>query len=233
MRKKIAEHMVLSAHTSPHVLLGVRSEFPPRRRAPRARKRRSTRRPAPSSRSPRSSPRRRSTRCGVPDRQRLASTATTSSTRRTSTSASRSRSTTGLIVPVIRNADEKNLLGLSRAINDLADAGARQEAEARGSAGRHVHDHQPGRVRRAVRHADHQPAAGRDPRASARSRSARSSSTMRSPSGRCATSRSATTTAWSTAPTRAGSSASQGPHRELRRRLGLSRVGDPCAASAT
>jgi 2-oxoglutarate dehydrogenase E2 component (dihydrolipoamide succinyltransferase) len=26
----------------------------------------------------------------------------------------------GLIVPVIRNADEKNLLGLSRAINDLA-----------------------------------------------------------------------------------------------------------------
>src|SRR6185436_10373253 len=27
----------------------------------------------------------------------------------------------GLIVPVIRNADEKNLLGLSRAINDLAD----------------------------------------------------------------------------------------------------------------
>ena len=27
MRKKIAEHMVLSAHTSPHVLLGVRSEL--------------------------------------------------------------------------------------------------------------------------------------------------------------------------------------------------------------
>ena len=49
------------------------------------------------------------------------STATTSSTRRTSTSASRSRSTTGLIVPVIKNADEKNLLGLSRAIADLAE----------------------------------------------------------------------------------------------------------------
>jgi 2-oxoglutarate dehydrogenase E2 component (dihydrolipoamide succinyltransferase) len=27
----------------------------------------------------------------------------------------------GLIVPVIRNADEKNLLGLARAVNDLAD----------------------------------------------------------------------------------------------------------------
>ena len=32
----------------------------------------------------------------------------------------------GLIVPVIRNADEKNLLGLSRAINDLAAARARR-----------------------------------------------------------------------------------------------------------
>jgi pyruvate/2-oxoglutarate dehydrogenase complex dihydrolipoamide acyltransferase (E2) component len=28
---------------------------------------------------------------------------------------------TGLIVPVIRNADEKNMLGLSRAIADVAD----------------------------------------------------------------------------------------------------------------
>ena len=41
----------------------------------------------------------------------------------------------GLIVPVIRNADEKNLLGLSRAINDLADARPLEEAEARGGAG--------------------------------------------------------------------------------------------------
>ena len=70
----------------------------------------------------------------------------------------------GLIVPVIKNADEKNLLGLSRAIADLADARARQAAEAGRGAGRHVHDHEPRRVRRAVRHADHQPAAGGDPR---------------------------------------------------------------------
>ena len=34
----------------------------------------------------------------------------------------------GLIVPVIRNADEKNIVGLARAVNDLTDAGARQQA---------------------------------------------------------------------------------------------------------
>ena len=70
----------------------------------------------------------------------------------------------GLIVPVVKNADEKSLLGLSRAIADLADARAGQAAQARGRAGRHVHHHQPRHLRRAVRHADHQPAAGRDPR---------------------------------------------------------------------
>ena len=41
---------------------------------------------------------------------------------------------------------------------------AREEAEARRSAGRNLHDHQPRHLRRAVRAADHQPAAGRDPR---------------------------------------------------------------------
>ena len=55
----------------------------------------------------------------------------------------------GLIVPVIKNADEKNLLGLSRAIEDLADARAIQEAEPGRSAGRDVHDHEPGHLRRA------------------------------------------------------------------------------------
>jgi 2-oxoglutarate dehydrogenase E2 component (dihydrolipoamide succinyltransferase) len=33
----------------------------------------------------------------------------------------------GLIVPVVKNADEKNLLGLSRAINDLADRARRKQ----------------------------------------------------------------------------------------------------------
>jgi 2-oxoglutarate dehydrogenase E2 component (dihydrolipoamide succinyltransferase) len=44
---------------------------------------------------------------------------------------------------------------------------ARQAAEAGGSRRRHLHDHQPGRLRRALRHADHQPAAGRESSASA------------------------------------------------------------------
>ena len=37
----------------------------------------------------------------------------------------------GLIVPVIRNADEKNVLGLQRAIVDLADARPLAPAQAR------------------------------------------------------------------------------------------------------
>ena len=70
----------------------------------------------------------------------------------------------GLIVPVIRNADEKNLLGLSRAINDLGGSRAREEAESGRGAARHVHHHQPGDLRRALRSAADQPAAGGDPR---------------------------------------------------------------------
>ena len=70
----------------------------------------------------------------------------------------------GLIVPVIKNADEKNLLGLSRAVVDLAARARAKQLKPDEVSRRHVHDHQPGRVRRAVRHADHQPAAGRDPR---------------------------------------------------------------------
>jgi 2-oxoglutarate dehydrogenase E2 component (dihydrolipoamide succinyltransferase) len=34
---------------------------------------------------------------------------------------------TGLIVPVIKNADEKNFLGLQRAVNDLADRARRKQ----------------------------------------------------------------------------------------------------------
>ena len=70
----------------------------------------------------------------------------------------------GLIVPVIKNADEKNMLGLEPRHRRRGRPGARQAAQARGGARRHVHDHQPWPVRRAVRHADHQPAAGGDSR---------------------------------------------------------------------
>ena len=70
----------------------------------------------------------------------------------------------GLIVPVIRNADEKNLLGLEPRDRRPRERARSEEAEARRSAGRHVHDHEPRHLRRALRDADDQPAAGRDPR---------------------------------------------------------------------
>ena len=50
---------------------------------------------------------------------------------------------------------------------------AQQEARSARSAGRHVHDHEPRRVRLADRHADHQPAAGRHPLHRRASRSGR------------------------------------------------------------
>ncbi len=49
----------------------------------------------------------------------------------------------GLIVPVIKNADEKSLVGLARVGQRPGRAGAHQEAQARGRAVRHLHDHQP------------------------------------------------------------------------------------------
>ena len=81
----------------------------------------------------------------------------------------------GLIVPVIRNADEKNLVGLSRAIDDLATRARAEETESRRSPGGHVHHHQSRDLRRRLRAAAHQPAAGRDPRRRRRSRSGPSS----------------------------------------------------------
>ena len=120
MRKKIAEHMVLSAHTSPHVLFGVRGEL-----------------------------RAASARCGRSKKAEYeaagAKLTFTAFIAKAAIDALRQfpivnasvdgdnivyrkdinlgiavALDNGLIVPVIRNADEKNLLGLSRAINDLA-----------------------------------------------------------------------------------------------------------------
>ena len=53
----------------------------------------------------------------------------------------------GLIVPVIKNADQLDLVGLAKTANDLADRARAEEAQARGDAGRHLHHHQPGRLR--------------------------------------------------------------------------------------
>ena len=70
----------------------------------------------------------------------------------------------GLIVPVIKNAEGLNLLGMARAIADIAARARDEEAAARRRPGRHVHDHEPRRLRHVPRHAGDQPAAGRDPR---------------------------------------------------------------------
>ena len=70
----------------------------------------------------------------------------------------------GLIVPVIRNVRDLNLLGVARAIAEPRREGPHEEAHARRRSGRDVHDHEPGRLRNLPRDADHQPAAGRDPR---------------------------------------------------------------------
>ena len=63
------------------------------------------------------------------------STATTSSTTRTINLGIAVALDWGLIVPVIKNADEMNLLGLSRAVADLANRARAQAAEAGRSAG--------------------------------------------------------------------------------------------------
>ena len=79
----------------------------------------------------------------------------------------------GLIVPVVRNAEGLNLLGMARAVTDIAER-ARDEAAAAGrGAGRDVHDHEPGRLRHLPRHAGDQ-----------RSRRPGSSAPTRSSSGR-------------------------------------------------
>ena len=149
MRKKIAEHMVLErAHLAARVLR-LRGEL--RQRSTRCGRRRRRLQKAGAKLTFTAVHRqgRRSTRCASSRSSTPRSTVTTSSTRRTSTSASRWPSTTGLIVPVIKNADEKNLLGLSRAINDVADRARGEEAQSGGSPGRDVHDHEPRSLRRA------------------------------------------------------------------------------------
>ena len=76
----------------------------------------------------------------------------------------------GLIVPVIKNADDKSLLGIARAVNDLATRARKTFTAGRG-ARRHVHDYELRHLRLALRHADHQSTAvgdygrRRDPKA--------------------------------------------------------------------
>ena len=70
----------------------------------------------------------------------------------------------GLIVPVIRDAQDLSVEGLAARIKDLARRARSNAADPGRGPRRHVHDHQPGRLRLDPRHPGDQPAAGRDPR---------------------------------------------------------------------
>ena len=70
----------------------------------------------------------------------------------------------GLVVPVVRDADKLSLAGIEEAIADFGTARPRQQAEARRTAGRHLHHHQWRGVRLADVDADPQLAAVGHPR---------------------------------------------------------------------
>ena len=69
----------------------------------------------------------------------------------------------GLLVPVIHNAGDLNLGGIARKIADLAERTRTNKVSPGRARRRHVHADQHRQPRRAVRHPDHQPAAGRHP----------------------------------------------------------------------
>ena len=70
----------------------------------------------------------------------------------------------GLVVPVIKNADQKGVLAIAGEMARAFGEGARRQAGSGRHAGRMLFDLQPRRDRRNVFHADHQCARGRDPR---------------------------------------------------------------------
>ena len=117
----------------------------------------------------------------------------------------------GLIVPVIKDAGDLNIAGLARKIADLAERTRNNRLTPDEVGGGTFTLTNTGSRGRALRHPDHQPAAGRRSSAPARSSSARSWSRTRtaaraSRSGRWCTSRCRTTTGSSTAPTPPASS---------------------------
>ena len=69
----------------------------------------------------------------------------------------------GLLVPVITNADEPEHRRPRPAHRRPRRAHPRQQGRPERAVRRHLHDHQHRQLGRPVRHADHQPAAGRDP----------------------------------------------------------------------
>ena len=68
----------------------------------------------------------------------------------------------GLIVPVVKHADELSFVGLQRAITDLGERARLKRLKPEEVQGGTFTITNPGHLRRQVRHADHQPAAGGD-----------------------------------------------------------------------
>ena len=164
MRRKIAEHMVLSAHTSPHVYSVYEVNFGRLAQLRDKKKGEYERAGAQADLHRAHRARSSSTRCARFPIVNASIDGDNIVYKKDINLGIAVALEQGLIVPVIRNADEKNLLGLSRAIEDLAGARAVEEAEPRRSAGWNVHDHQSRRLRRRLRPAADQPAAGGDPR---------------------------------------------------------------------
>ena len=121
MRKKIAEHMIMSKRTSAHVH-GV-FELDVTRIVKLRDKMKAKFEQATGSKLT-FTPFLRALRCTDYASSPLStrrSKATTSVTTPPSTSASRSPLTGGLIVPVVKNAEERSFVGLQRAISDLGE----------------------------------------------------------------------------------------------------------------
>ena len=69
----------------------------------------------------------------------------------------------GLLVPVIKHADELSFVGLQEsAHNDLGERARTKKLKPDEVTRWHLHDHESGNLRRQLRTADHQSAAGRD-----------------------------------------------------------------------
>ena len=129
---------------------------------------------AASSRGWRTSRGPRSTRCGSSRSSTRRSRARRSRPTRACTSGSRSRSASGgLIVPVIRDAQDLSVEGLAEPDQGHRAARPRERPHPGRGPRRLVHDHQPGRLRLDPRHPGDQPAAGGDPRHRGRRQAAR------------------------------------------------------------
>ena len=90
----------------------------------------------------------------------------------------------GLVVPVVKDADQLNMRGIAQGITKLAAAARSGKATMRRHAGVDLHDHQPRPVRQLRLVADHQPAQRRRSCARTGSSGGRWPSATRSPSTR-------------------------------------------------